>query len=104
MGRVPGIGIDGKRAGRVFRKIARGSAFHDRGRRLSEDELLLFRDAEAKLDFRAMTQGWPETDMGGPFRYRSQSDSEGSFIWFEFYRTHWWLALTEQHAKSYPHR
>lgn len=104
LGRVPGIGIDGKRASRVFRKIGRGLAFHSSGKRLGDDELLLFRDVETKSDFRSKTQGWTETDMGDPFRYRVLTDSEGSGFWFEFYRTHWWLALTEGHAKTYPLR
>ena len=30
------------------------------------------------------------------------NDSEGSMIWFEFYRTTWWLAMTGEAARTYP--
>lgn len=55
--------------------------------RLGDDELLLFRDADVKMDFEAITRAWPEVDMGEAFRYRAQHSTEGSFIWFEFYRS-----------------
>jgi hypothetical protein len=98
-GRLPGVGIDGQRAQRTIRKIARGIVFHDCGKRLADNEVLLFRDAGAKLKCQAFTQRWAETDMGEAFRYRAQHDADGSFIWLEFYRTRWWLALTADHAK-----
>lgn len=105
LGHVPGIGIDGPRARRVFRKIARGLYFHDRGGRLSDEELLLFRDADVKMDFELISRSWPGTDMGEAFRYRALHAPEGSsFIWFEFYRAHWWLALTGAEARTYPLR
>jgi hypothetical protein len=94
--------MDGKRAARVLKKIARGIYFQEQGRTLGDDELLLFRDADVKgLDFEAITRPWPEIDMGEPFRYRSQHSLEGSMIWFEFYRTNWWLALTGKFARNY---
>lgn len=101
LGHVPGIGIDGGRAVRVFRKIVRGIHFHDRGRRLKDGELLLFRDADVKMDFEAISRSWPCTDMGEAFRYRALHEALGSFIWFEFYRVHWWLALTGDEARTY---
>jgi hypothetical protein len=101
-GHLPGIATDGKRAMRVLKKIVRGIYFQEHGRTLGDDELLVFRDAETKgLDFEARTQGWPEIDMGEPFRYRSQHSPEGSMVWFEFYRTNWWLAMTGDFARNY---
>ena len=91
---------------RVFRKIAKGLHYHELGVRLtSDDELLLFRDQEilAKgLDFAITSRAWPEIDMGETFRYRSLHSEGGSMYWFEFYRTHWWLALTGEEARTYP--
>lgn len=100
---VPALEIEGDRAHRVFQKIARGLYFNYEGKRLADDELLLFRD-DGKIDFRTQTTGWPEIDMGDVFRCRFQRDDQGSIIWFEFYRNHWWFALTGEHAKTYPHR
>jgi hypothetical protein len=101
-GYLPGIAIDGKRALRVLRKIARGIYFQERGGTLGDDELILFRDGDVKgLNFEAITRGWPETDMGEPFRYRFRHCTEGSMIWFEFYRTNWWLAFTGDFARNY---
>jgi|HubBroStandDraft_6_1064221.scaffolds.fasta_scaffold271626_2 hypothetical protein len=104
VGRLPRIGLDGERAQRVVRKIARGLVFHDCGKRLADNEVVLFRDTAAKLHCQAFTQDWAETDMGEAFRYRAQHDVDGSFIWLEFYRTRWWLALTEEHARTYARR
>jgi hypothetical protein len=104
LGHLPGLGIDGGRAKRVFLKIARGLYFNDCQRRVSDDELLLFRDADVKMDFEAITRTWPGVDMGEAFRYRALHSAEGSFIWFEFYRVHWWLVLTGGFARTYPHR
>jgi hypothetical protein len=101
-GRLPGINVDGSRALRVLKKIARGIYFEEQAKRLGEDELLLFRDGDVKMDFRLKTQNWPEVDMGEAFRYRSVHSPEGSMIWFEFYRFQWWLALTGNEAKTYP--
>jgi hypothetical protein len=36
---------------------------------------------------------------GGGFRYRSKYSIEGGLIWFEFYRTNWWLAMTGDMAQ-----
>jgi hypothetical protein len=105
LGHLPGLAIDGERSLRVFRKIARGIFFHERAQRLLDEELLFFRDADViikGLDFAVSTQRWPEVDMGEPFRYRSLHDPEGSMIWFEFYRTTWWLAMTGEAARTYP--
>lgn len=105
LGHSPGLAIDGKRSLSVFRKIARGIFFHEQAQRLVDNELLLFRDADviAKgLDFAISTQSWPEVDMGEPFRYRSRHDPERSIIWFEFYRTTWWFAMTGEAALTYP--
>lgn len=105
LGYLPGLTIDGKRSLSVFRKIVRGIFFHERAQRLLEDELLLFRDTDviAKgLDFATSTQVWPEVDMGEAFRYRSHHEPEGSMIWFEFYRTNWWLAMVGEAARTYP--
>ena len=88
----------------MFRKIARGLYFRDCGKRLSDDELLLFRDADVKMDFEMKSRAWPGIDMGEAFRYRALHSPEGSFIWFEFYRVHWWLALTGNEARTYPLR
>ena len=93
-GHLPGITVSGTRALRVLKKIAKGMYFEQRETRLGDDELLLFRDGDVKLDFEAITRHWPEIDMDGAFRYRSQHSKGGSMIWFEFYRTNWWLALT----------
>src|SRR5215831_2062319 len=57
--------------------------------RLADDELLLFRDEDVKMDYRSITQNWLEVDMGETFRYRSIHSVEGSMIWFEFYRFNW---------------
>jgi hypothetical protein len=100
-GHLPGIKVDGARAGRVLRKIAKGIYYHEKGVRLDDNELLLFRDGDVRLDFEAITRGWPQVDMGEGFRYRSQHSAEGSMIWFEFYRTNWWLALTGDFARNY---
>jgi hypothetical protein len=102
VGRLPGITVDGARALQVLKKIARGIYFKEQGKRLAEDELLLFRDGDVKMDFRLKTQDWPEVDMGEALRYRSVHSAEGSMIWFEFYRFQWWLALTGNEAKTYP--
>ena len=105
LGHLPGLTIDGNRSLSVFRKIARGIFFHERAQRLAEDELLLFRDADVitkGLDFTISKQAWPEVDMGAPFRYRSCHEAEGSMIWFEFYRTTWWLAMTGEEPRTYP--
>jgi hypothetical protein len=101
-GHLPGIAVDGARALRVLRKIARGIYFKEQGKRLDEDELLLFRDADVNMDFRSKTRNWPEVDMGEAFRYRSQHSAEGSMIWFEFYRFNWWLVMTGNLARTYP--
>jgi hypothetical protein len=104
LGHFPGLGIDGQRASRVFRKIARGLYFNDCQRRISDAELLLFRDADVRIDFEVISRVWPGIDMGEGFRYKALHAAEGSLIWFEFYRVHWWLALTGEMARTYPHR
>jgi hypothetical protein len=67
-GHLPGIAVEGARAGRVLRKIARGIYFKEQGKRLGEDELLLFRDADVGMDYRSRTKDWPEVDMDEAFR------------------------------------
>jgi hypothetical protein len=104
VGRLPRIGLDGERAQRVIRKIVRGLIFHDCGKRLADNEVVLFRDTAAKWNCRVSTQDWAETDMGEAFRYRAQHDVDGSFVWLEFYRTRSWLALTEKRARMYTRR
>lgn len=102
-GYLPGIKVDGSRAKRVLRKIARGLYFSDRGAPVGDDELILFRDQETKgINFEVITRGWSEVDMGDGFRYRSKYQIEGGMIWFEFYRTNWWLAMTGDMARNYP--
>ena len=100
-GHLPGIGVEGKRATAVLRKIAKGLYYHEQKRQLLDDELLLFRDGDVRMDFEAITRGWPEVDMGEPFRYRAKHSTEGSMFWFEFYRTNWWLVLTGDFARNY---
>jgi len=100
-GHLPAIGVDGKRAMVVLKKITKGLYYNEKARRLSDGELLLFRDGDVRLDFEAITRGWPEVDMGEAFRYRSRHSTEGSMIWFEFYRTNWWLVLTGDFARNY---
>ena len=98
---LPGLAVDGARALAVLRKITRGIYFREQGKKLADDELLLFRDEDVKMDYRSITQNWLEVDMGETFRYRSIHSVEGSMIWFEFYRFNWWLALTGNEAKTY---
>jgi hypothetical protein len=101
-GHLPGIRVDGARALRVLRKIAKGLYFRERGAMLNDDELLLFRDGDVRINFEVTTRGWPQVDMGEAFRFRSQYSKEGGMIWFEFYRTNWFLALTGDLARNYP--
>jgi hypothetical protein len=101
-GHLPGIRVDGARALRVLRKIAKGLYFRERGAMLNDDELLLFRDGDVRINFEVTTRGWPMVDMGEAFRFRSQYSKEGGMIWFEFYRTNWFLALTGDLARNYP--
>lgn len=103
-GYLPGIKVDSAQARRVLRKISRGLYFQDCGKRLNDDELILFRDEDARMNFEMITRGWPEVDMGEGFRYRSKYSIEGGLIWFEFYRTNWWLAMTGDIARKYPKR
>ena len=49
-----------------------------------------------------LTCGRTETDMVEPFRFRVHFNDYGAGIWIEFYRSHWWLALTGQAAHNYP--
>ena len=76
----------------MFRKIASGIYYFEKHTRIPDNELILFR---------INTAGWPEHDMGEVFRYRSQHDTDGSGIWFEFYRRDVWLALTGSFARNY---
>jgi hypothetical protein len=99
---LPGLAVDGARALAVLKKVARGIYFREQGKQLAEDELLLFRDEDVKMDYRSITQNWPEVNMGETFRYRSIHSPEGSMIWLEFYRFNWWLALTGNEARTYP--
>ena len=103
-GYLPGIMVDGAQARRVLRKISKGLYFRDCGKRLNDDELILFRDEATKMNFEVITRGWPEVDMGEGFRYRSKYSIEGGLIWFEFYRTNWWLAMTGDMARRYSKR
>lgn len=98
-GYLPGIKVDGAQARRVIRKISKGLYFQDCGKRLNDNELILFRDEDTKMNFEVITRGWPEVDMGEGFRYRSKYSIEGGLIWFEFYRTNWWLAMTGDMAR-----
>lgn len=103
-GHLPGIKVDGSRARRVLRKISKGLYFQDCGTRLNDDDLILFRDGGARMNFEMITRGWPEVDMGEGFRYRSKYSVEGGIIWFEFYRTNWWSSMTGDMARRYPKR
>ena len=100
LGVLPGLGVDGRRALNVFRKIASGIYYFEKHTRIPDNELILFRMAEVPPRT-INTAGWPEHDIGEVFRYRSQHDTDGSSIWFEFYRRDVWLALTGSFARNY---
>jgi hypothetical protein len=84
----------------VFHKLASGIYYFEKHTRIPDNELILCRMAEVPPGT-INTAGWPEHDMGEVFRYRSQHDTDGSGIWFEFYRTDVWLALTGSFARNY---
>jgi hypothetical protein len=101
LGNLPGVSVEGGRAGRVVRKIIRGLYFATRNEKLADGHLIIFRDGDVRLDPRQFTGGWTETDMGEEFRFRSCFDDYGGLIWIEFYRSQWWLAMTGQAAHTY---
>lgn len=101
IGTLPGLRVDGARAICVFKKIVRGIHYFQFGERVADADILLFRIAELPADL-LNVNGWPEYDMGEAFRFRHSRDEHGSAIWFEFYRSEAWFALTGQHARNYP--
>jgi len=103
IGELPGLQVEGARADRVIRKIFKGIYFSERGARLTDEELIIFRGADVPPNI-INTAGWNERDMGEVFRYRSVHEAEGSALWIEFYRTDWWFALTGDSARNYGRR
>src|SRR5258708_17756847 len=103
IGELPGLQVDGKRADRVMRKIFKGIYFHERGNRLADDELIIFRGADIPPNI-VNTAGWNERDMGEVFRYRSAHEADASALWIEFYLADWWFALTGDSALNYARR
>ena len=97
----PGLKVEGGRAGRVIRKIMKALYFAEKGQKLPEADLIIFRDGDVSADPAMITNGWNETDMGEEFRYRSHFSERGGGIWIEFYRSHWWLALIGEDAQRY---
>ena len=98
---LPGMRVDGARAVRVFKKIVKGINYFESEERLTDDDILLFRIADLPTNL-LNVNGWPEYDMGEVFRFRHARDEQGSAVWFEFYRSEAWFALTGQHARTYP--
>lgn len=103
IGELPGLQVDGARADRVMRKIFKGIYFFERGTRLAEEDLIIFRGADIPPNI-ITTEGWHEQDMGEVFRYRSVHEADASALWIEFYRTDWWFALTGDSARNYGRR
>ncbi len=96
--------VEGPRVLRVLRKMVKGIHYHERGERLEDADLLIFRDQDVGKDFETLTRSWSEMDMGEEFRYRSQYDENGGGLWLEFYRTNWWFVLLGDVARDYPIR
>lgn len=98
---LPGVKVEGGRAARVVRKIIRGLYFAERGQKLADEDLIIFRDGDVTIHPENLTRGWKETDLGEVFRFRTHFDDHGGGIWIEFYRNQWWLGLTGEVAHSY---
>jgi len=90
---------EGKRVARVIRKMVRGIYFELHGKRISDDEVLIFRDVDARIDLEKSTRRWAEIDMGEVFRCRYQFDNPDGEIWIQFYRANWWYAMIGEPAR-----
>lgn len=95
---------EGKRVARVIRKIVRGIYFELRHERIADDDVLIFRDVDVRIDLERLTRHWVEIDMGEVFRCRYQFDGQDGAIWIQFYRATWWYAMIGESARQYPRR
>jgi hypothetical protein len=98
---LPGVKVEGGRASKIVRKIMRGIYFAECDQKLAEKDLIIFRDADVRLNPESLTRGWKEVDLGEVFRYRCHFDDYGAGIWIEFYRSQWWFALAGKVALNY---
>jgi len=101
VGQAPGLEVEGGRVGLIVRKIIKGIFYAQRGGRLADADLIIFRDGDVPFNMEETTRGMDETNMGEVFRFRSQYSETGGGIWIQFYRSQWWFSLTGDLARNY---